>query len=453
MLRRVATIAATIALALLSAAPAVGWGNGPNDGNGYGTHDWALEHAITLAGGSASWIDVRTALLATDDPDYGATAMPGEMHAYKNTTGASQGGPQAVSDEYYKLMRAYDAGNYKEASRLLGTMSHYYLDICQPYHDDTRGSISVNSRHLPYELDVSDMTSSYSHQSSWVRSLGRTDVTDIRQRAVTAALYARSKYSGIDASYKSYGVASGRYANYSTGYVLNRGINDLADIIQAVPKGEGLAKAPTTMKHGMQKMTYHFPRKGTRTNDTIRTQVYCYDAAGKPIQGLAVTFTWPLSTGLKSALAYTDANGLAYSWQAPGYGVPLMQKRTVTATTVQSGQEATSSTWYTPTPVLAYSTLGMKSGVSNTSPKRYATVKSWTRVRDTAGNPVVGLPVTFSWHFKSTTYRVTSLTNASGYAYASKYIGNSATGYRVYVRTRAYSGRQTRNSSTSFAPR
>jgi hypothetical protein len=103
--------------------------------------------------------------------------------------------------------------------------------------------------------------------------------------------------------------------------------------------------------------------------------------------------------------------------------------------------------------VLAYSTLGMKSGVSNTSPKRYATVKSWTRVRDTAGNPVVGLPVTFSWHFKSTTYRVTSLTNASGYAYASKYIGNSATGYRVYVRTRAYSGRQTRNSSTSFAPR
>ncbi len=37
--------------------------------NGYGTHDWVLDNAIRMAGEKGEWVDSRTALLASDDPD------------------------------------------------------------------------------------------------------------------------------------------------------------------------------------------------------------------------------------------------------------------------------------------------------------------------------------------------------------------------------------------------
>jgi hypothetical protein len=287
---------------------------------------------------------------------------------------------------------------------------------------------------------------------NWLNSLGRKDVTDVRQRAVAAARYARSKYSDLDASYKNYGMSSSHYAYTATGYVLNQAVNDLTDIIQAVPQGEGLSKTPATMQHNMYKMTYHYPRRGTGSDDRIRTQVSCFDAAGRPMEGVAVTFTWPFAGGPKSYIAYTDSSGLAYMWEAPGVDIPLMQKRTLSAKTVQSSVVATSSTWYVPTPVLADSSSGLRTTLSNTRPKRYSVVKAATRVRDTAGRPVVGLPVTYRWYFKSRTIKVTTTTNANGYAYSSLNIGGSAKGYRVYVKTRVYSGRHTRNSNPSFIP-
>ena len=401
MLRRTAAIAATAMLfVMLAAVPAFGWGNGPYEGNGYGTHDWALEHAIRMAGEGASWVDVDTALLASDDPDYGATATDGTLHSFKEY-GWCRGGPQAIADQYYKLMTAYNAGDYQEASRLLGILSHYYLDICQPYHTTIAGTISNNPRHFPYELKVSDMTNNYGDMPNWLNNLGRKDVTDVRQRAVVAARYARSKYANLDASYKGYGMSSSHYAYTATGYVLNQAVNDLTDIIQAVPQGKGLAQAPTTMRQKMYKMAYHYPGAAPGTDDSIRTQVVCLDAAGKPMEGVAVTFTWPLGNGPKSYVAYTDATGLAYMWEAPGVGIPLMRTRTLTAKTVQSSMVATSSTWYMPTPVLASRTSGLRTTLSSTSPRRNTVVKATTRVRDTAGKPVVGLPVTYSWCFKS----------------------------------------------------
>jgi hypothetical protein len=454
MLRRTAGFTATaLVFLVLAAVPAFGWGNGPSDGNGYGTHDWALHHAITMAGQDASWVDVDIALLATDDPDYGATATDGRFHAYKNgTAGLYQGGPAAAAEEYYKLVTDFNKGDYAEASRHLGIMSHYYTDICEPYHTDIRGSISVNSRHLPFEIRVSELTGTYGSRAGWLQSLGRRNVTDVRERAVSAALYARSKYSGLDSSYKSGHLAPGTYAYNSTGYVLNRAVNDLADIIRAVPQGEGVARPPAVMKHRMQKMTYYYPRKGTNTSDMVRTEVTCYDAAGNPMRAVPVTFTWPLASGPKTYVAYTNLHGMAYSWQAPGYGIPLMKKRTVAAKTTQSSGVATSTTWYMPTPRLAYSTPGMKTGVSSARPKRYTTVRAWTRIRDTAGKPVVGLPVTYYWCFRSRTVKAIAITNSKGYAYSSQSIGGSAKGRTVYVKTKAYSGRQTRNSYTRFVP-
>lgn len=450
MYRRIAAITVTsLLLVAATASSAFAWANGGDNGNGYGTHDWLLEHAITLAGGNGDWVDVKTALLASDDPDSQGTST--YLHTYMEY-GRAQGGPQQVADVYYKLVQAYQAGNYTEASRQLGVMSHYYSDITQPYHTDTRGTSSVNSRHYNYEVDVSAITRRYSDSTGWLTNRSRKTVTDVRRNAVSAALYARTKYVNLDASYKYHGAVKG-YAYTATGYVLNRAVNDLADIIATVPSGQGLAEAPATMSQKMMKMTYYYPRRGSNFNaDKICSQVYCYDAEGKPMRAVAVTFTWPFADGEKSYVAYTDANGYAYNWQAPGTGISLMQRRTLSARTVASGETATSTTWYMPTPVLATGTSGVKTTVSNSRPKRGTNVKAWTRFRDTNGNPVSGLPVTFKWYFKTKTITVKAVTNANGYAYTTRNIGQASKGYRVYVKGLAYSGRYERYSRASFIP-
>ncbi len=45
------------------------WSNGTNGCNSFGTHDWIAKNAIKAAGKKPSWVRVRTALRATDDPD------------------------------------------------------------------------------------------------------------------------------------------------------------------------------------------------------------------------------------------------------------------------------------------------------------------------------------------------------------------------------------------------
>jgi hypothetical protein len=61
-------VAACVAV-LVSAVPAGGWSNGNNGCNSFGTHDWVLKRAIRATGNDASWVSVRVALRATDDPD------------------------------------------------------------------------------------------------------------------------------------------------------------------------------------------------------------------------------------------------------------------------------------------------------------------------------------------------------------------------------------------------
>jgi hypothetical protein len=199
----------------------------------------------------------------------------------------------------------------------------------------------------------------------------------------------------------------------------------------------------------MHKMTYYFPRAGSGRDDIIRSEVYCYDAAGRPMVAVAVKFTWPLASGPKSMTTYTDANGLAYDWQAPGSSIRLMEKRTVVAGTIQSGQLTRSTTWFMPTPMLASGSSGMKTTMSDTSG---STVTAKTRVRDRSGRPVAGLPITYYWSLRSGTAKTTATTNSRGYAYSSKNVGSSARRL-IVVRTKAYAGRHERNSSTSFVAR
>lgn len=54
MWRRTALVAMLVGTMLSAGAQqAFAWCNGPYEGNGYGTHDWVLDHAIDWAGSDA----------------------------------------------------------------------------------------------------------------------------------------------------------------------------------------------------------------------------------------------------------------------------------------------------------------------------------------------------------------------------------------------------------------
>lgn len=452
MIRRTLAVATLFfVMAAVAASPALAWGNGPTvngvPGDGYGTHDWVLDHAIAAAGAKASWVDVRTALLATDDPDKSKTTSESYKHVFY-ASGHARGGPQAVADEYYALMQAYQAGKHTEASRRLGRLAHYYADICQPYHTDSRGSAyKGNTRHEPYEHAVYPLTKSFGSSRKWTTLRDRRSVSDVRAKAVSAAKYSRSKYAALDAAYaKTRSVMSGD-AHVITGEALNRAINDLADIIAAVPDGKGVSRPPATLTQTWGNPRYRYPR----ATQKIRPNVVARDAAGDPMEGVAITYTWPLKDGPKTVVRYTDSTGLAYDWQEVG-SVSLMKRRTLAVRSTTSGSTTNSSSWYMRTPVLADSTSGVKTTLNNTRPKKHTVVKARTKFTRKDGTPAPGLKVTFTWSHKSKTYTYTTYTNEKGMAYSSRNIGNAAYGYRVYVKAQAYSGGYRRYSRASFIP-
>lgn len=70
MARRVRLAAALAAVLMaIGVSDAGAWSNGTNGCNSYGAHDWIAKKAIKAAGKKASWVRIRTALRATDDPD------------------------------------------------------------------------------------------------------------------------------------------------------------------------------------------------------------------------------------------------------------------------------------------------------------------------------------------------------------------------------------------------
>src|SRR5918994_907463 len=70
MLRRLAAVVTVLSMGCAATVPpAFGWANGTGGCNSFGAHDWILKKAIKAAGTEGSWVRMRVALRATDDPD------------------------------------------------------------------------------------------------------------------------------------------------------------------------------------------------------------------------------------------------------------------------------------------------------------------------------------------------------------------------------------------------
>jgi hypothetical protein len=441
--RRMVCFVLAAALAFASAVPsAFAWGNGGDDGNGYGTHDWVLDEAIGLAGPDASWVDVPTALRATDDPDNGPSRF---THVFRDM-GLYGGAPEKVSEYYYQAVTAYAAGDRMEASRCLGLLSHYYADVLNPFHSsyDARSWVSY---HLPYEYAVGPYTRRLTHTESWITPDVRIPLTDVRARTVAAACFSRARFAALIGALRPMTqIVIGQPVVYEvTGQVLSRAANDLADIVQGIPSGSGLAQPPVTMKVTVSR---RYPVRGGR----IGVYATCTDAAGRPIDGEAVVFTWPLASGGSTeVVAYTGPTGVARNWQTLGR-LPLLVRSAVRAVADSSGSAVSKGTWFVPSVALGYGTAGLRATVSDATPRRESTVTAKAVVHDSTGRAVAGLPVTFAWRFRTATFTYAATTDSAGVARVSRNIGRSTRGYRVSVTVKTFSSGSARTAATSFVP-
>ena len=200
----VATIMLLATVAGLAVPPmAWAWANGPDHGNGYGTHDWILDEGLTIAQarGGGGWVDRATALAATDDPDT-------QLHDFTNhvyqTSGHIYGSaPRRVQALFDQAVSQLRGGDRAGASVTMGLLAHYYGDICNPLHTDQ--TVAEEKIHSRYETRVTHDTGQPGQNASWVVPARETPTSDEYARTVAAAAHAHESYAELVADYGANG--------------------------------------------------------------------------------------------------------------------------------------------------------------------------------------------------------------------------------------------------------
>jgi hypothetical protein len=220
-----------IALTLVLAAPALGWSNGGNGGNGFGTHDWVLKEASRVAAArGAGWVRLSYALPMTDNPD---TVYHDFYYHVYDIWGSRYGDAPARVAYYYSRALSYrKAGDLIAASRMIGLLSHYFSDTCNPLHTDQ--SRAEERMHSSYESAVNWRTDAVGENRSWVRFDGYDRVVSAAARTRYVAVHAHDFYAALVKGYNAHGLDSTVLS--ITRKSLNRAVNHLADIIITIQR-------------------------------------------------------------------------------------------------------------------------------------------------------------------------------------------------------------------------
>jgi len=179
MRRKQATCLFAIALLstwfMASAAEVSGWSNGgysadPNNPD-YGTHDWIAEHAL-------DWLPLEEKQFLLDNKAsylYG-TELPDnnqapdgigdttKHHIYFFADGSVQEDDAAVraQEEYVNAVNFYNSGNFGEAAKHLGMVTHYITDTAVFGHVMGASTAwGAETHHSDYENYVQTRTNSY----------------------------------------------------------------------------------------------------------------------------------------------------------------------------------------------------------------------------------------------------------------------------------------------------
>jgi hypothetical protein len=444
-----ATIALTALLALAgSIAPVAAWSN---RGDGYGTHDWILDQSLRLLderGIGHAWVDRTIALEATDDPDtVEVAADPSRKieHTY-TATGRRGGAIHRITEHYAKILRAYDAHDYDDASYELGMLAHFWGDLSMPYHTD-QAAQEADAEHHQYELLVNDLTKGPTDKPGW--SVANTNwnvsnMPNVRTAAISMAAYSRARYQTVHDNFEANDTSLSNPVENVTEEVLVRASGDLADLIKSVPNGVGNPPRVGTLQlwarwHGV---------KGNEPNQLIYGRVR--DVNGDLMEGVRVDVTFPMGGGTATWAFWTDDTGEGHVRIEVG-NPALMVRKDVSGKVKTDQTVATDGDWYCRTVKIADGADGFWTDVSDRSVVQGQRVTIKTYVRTPSGDPVEGLFVDWTWELGGGEVMVTTgFTNENGKATTSYVIENGTTHAQVYVyaHTSAYS--VNRKSKTWF---
>jgi hypothetical protein len=147
-----------------------GWSNGgysadPSNPD-YGTHDWIAHHAVDwLPQEEKKFIleNLAVYLYGTELPDKGI-GDTGKHHVYYFANGSLQDDASAVraQQEYEEAVAFYKAGDLVNASKRLGVMSHYIVDVAVFAHVmGSKTDWGAEKHHSDYESYVNEHTNNY----------------------------------------------------------------------------------------------------------------------------------------------------------------------------------------------------------------------------------------------------------------------------------------------------
>ncbi len=231
--------------------PALCWSNGgysadPADPD-YGTHDWIAQHALDyLPPQEKQYITDNLAvyLYGTELPD-NSQAADGvgdttKHHVYYSAAGAlvDNASAQRAQEEYSKALNYLKAGDYVDAAKAAGTMTHYIADVAVFGHVMGASTAwGAETHHSDYENYVTDKTESYTSTFNTYLSYD-SSLTSLSAYNVTISLAYDTVFGGsnqlsctwMDNNY-DWGNAtfSGR-----GGASLNLAVNAVADVLHTL---------------------------------------------------------------------------------------------------------------------------------------------------------------------------------------------------------------------------
>jgi hypothetical protein len=439
--RRLASVALSIVLLAGLSGPALAWGNGPDSGNGYGTHDWIVDQAFKVFGADLpSWLEKDTALLATDDPDKVFYAT--NEHVF-NEKGYGRGAVDRIMTYYHEALAAHQAGDDHTASIAFGWMAHYYGDILQPFHTNY-AAIDRKTSHSRYEHLVGDLTSGASQSPGWMTPDRTPDVvSDVRGAAIAAAAYSRRYFPELYREFHANETRLNARVIQITGSVLKRASSDVANMLHSIDQGVDVIPAATVKA----KVRYTYVAK----YGTQMVYVTVKDAAGRALQGVRVDIAFPKPAGGTTLIRrYTTADGTVTAYHSVGAS-PFGVRRDVKVTVRTAAVTMTPTTWFMTTRRLATGTAGFKSWVDDATVHAGQVLHIASRARDSSGRGVAKLKVTWKLTFANgTVQKLVGYTDATGKAVGTLAITDATPKGTVKVSAKTQSASVTRISTTSF---
>ena len=226
-----AAVALGLVLTLLGAFPtlALAWANGPQYGEGFGTHDWVLYHANQSAVRQGyDWVDWPTAQSASDDPD--TVLRDFYYHVYDRTGDPYGDSPARVSALYRQAVGELRSGDRITASRTLGLLSHYLSDTANPLHTDQ--TPAEKGMHGRYEDAVDNQTGSPGADVALLAAHSAVPTRDVAVLTIQLASDAHDDYRALVAGYTAAGNSPEVQA--ITARSLNAAVGGVADAIAGI---------------------------------------------------------------------------------------------------------------------------------------------------------------------------------------------------------------------------